>query len=168
MHVLGRSDASRYGRRRILGPGADPVTGQSARWGLTRVEAPSLGRPGVTRSPAVTRTAYPSLSLVRSRLVAARVLGASRSLHIKASPYCSCNKGGSRLSLMKPQKTRDVLRYLKSIGWVRLRGGQGSHEIWGLPDGSIRAVIPAGHREISAGVLTQLKRAGVDVPVQWQ
>jgi len=25
MHVLGRSDASRYGRRRILGPGADPV-----------------------------------------------------------------------------------------------------------------------------------------------
>ena len=62
---------------------------------------------------------------------------------------------------MKPQKTRDVLRYLKSIGWVRLRGGQGSHEIWGLPDGSIRAVIPAG-------VLTQLKRAGVDVPTQWQ
>lgn len=70
--------------------------------------------------------------------------------------------------MMKPQKTRDVLRYLKSIGWVRLRGGQGSHEIWGLPDGSIRAVIPAGHREISAGVLTQLKRAGVDVPTQWQ
>lgn len=75
MHVLGRSDASRHGRRRILGPGADPVTGQSARWGLTRVEAPSLGRPGATRSPAVTRTAYPSLSLVRSRLGAARVLG---------------------------------------------------------------------------------------------
>ena len=70
--------------------------------------------------------------------------------------------------MMKPQKTRDVLRYLKGIGWVRLRGGQGSHEIWGLPDGSIRAVIPAGHREISAGVLMQLKRAGVDVPTQWQ
>ena len=51
---------------------------------------------------------------------------------------------------------------------MRLRGGQGSHEIWGLPDGSIRAVIPAGHREISAGVLMQLKRAGVDVPTQWQ
>ena len=50
---------------------------------------------------------------------------------------------------MEPRKTRDVLRYLKSIGWVRLRGGQGSHEI-------------------SAGVLTQLKRAGVDVPAQWQ
>lgn len=69
---------------------------------------------------------------------------------------------------MEPRKTQDVLRYPKGIGWVRLRGGQGSHEIWGLPDGSIRAVIPAGHREISAGVLTQLKRAGVDVPVQWQ
>ena len=166
MHVLGRSDASRHGRRRILGPGADPVTGQSARWGLTRVEAPSLGRPGATRSPAVTRTV--SRALAPWRCSGVGVMGASRSLHIKASPYCSCNKGGSRLSLMKPQKTRDVLRYLKSIGWVRLRGGQGSHEIWGLPDGSIRAVIPAGHREISAGVLMQLKRAGVDVPTQWQ
>ena len=62
MHVLGRSDASRHGRRRVLGPGADPVTGQSARWGLTRVEAPSLGRPGVTRSPAVTRTVSRALA----------------------------------------------------------------------------------------------------------
>ena len=75
MHVLGRSDASRHGRRRILGPGADPVTGQSARWGLTRVEAPSFGEVGRDPSPAVTRTAYPSLSLVRSRLGAARVVG---------------------------------------------------------------------------------------------
>lgn len=37
---------------------------------------------------------------------------------------------------MKPQKTKDVLKYLESLGWVLLRDGQGSHEVWGLPDGS--------------------------------
>ncbi|MGM7671438.1 type II toxin-antitoxin system HicA family toxin [Microbacterium sp. A93] len=69
---------------------------------------------------------------------------------------------------MKAQKTRDVLKYLRSIGWVFLRDGQGSHEIWGLPDESVKAAIPVGHREVSAGVLRQIKNAGVNLPRDWQ
>jgi predicted RNA binding protein YcfA (HicA-like mRNA interferase family) len=69
---------------------------------------------------------------------------------------------------MKAQKTRDVLKHLKSLGWVFLRDGQGSHEIWGLPDESVKATIPAGHREVSPGVLRQIKNAGVKLPREWQ
>lgn len=68
---------------------------------------------------------------------------------------------------MKAQKTKDVIKYLKSLGWVFLRDGQGSHEIWGLPDGSVKASIPAGHREVSVGVLRQIKNAGVEFPREW-
>ncbi|MDR1151259.1 MAG: type II toxin-antitoxin system HicA family toxin [Bifidobacteriaceae bacterium] len=69
---------------------------------------------------------------------------------------------------MKPQRTRDVLDYLKSIGWVFLRDGQGSHELWGLPDGSMKASIPAGHREVSPGVLRQIEKAGARLPREWR
>lgn len=70
---------------------------------------------------------------------------------------------------MKAQKTRDVLKYLKGLGWVYLRDGQGSHEIWGLPDESVKASIPAGHREVSPGVLNQItKYQGVKWPREWR
>lgn len=69
---------------------------------------------------------------------------------------------------MKAQKTRDVLKHLKSLGWVFLRDGQGSHEIWGLPDESVKATIPTGHREVSPGVLRQIKNAGAELPREWQ
>ena len=70
---------------------------------------------------------------------------------------------------MKAQKTRDVLKYLKGLGWVYLRDGKGSHELWGLPDESVKASIPAGHREVSAGVLAQIERnAGVEWPREWR
>ncbi|MEZ3162193.1 type II toxin-antitoxin system HicA family toxin [Microbacterium sp. BWT-B31] len=69
---------------------------------------------------------------------------------------------------MKAQKTRDVIKHLKSIGWVYLRDGQGSHEIWGLPDESKKATVPAGHREVSAGVLRQIEKAGAELPREWK
>ena len=70
---------------------------------------------------------------------------------------------------MKAQKTRDVLKYLKGLGWVYLRDGQGSHEIWGLPDESEKASIPVGHREVSPGVLRQIERnPGVQWPREWR
>ncbi|WP_206447611.1 type II toxin-antitoxin system HicA family toxin [Agrococcus sp. KRD186] len=69
---------------------------------------------------------------------------------------------------MKPQKTRDVLRHLRAIGWVRLRDGRGSHEIWGRPDGSVKFAVPVGHREVSAGVLSQLTATGIEVPREWR
>lgn len=62
--------------------------------------------------------------------------------------------------------------FLRSIGWVFLRSGQGSHEIWGLPDESVKASIPAGHGEVSAGVLRQVERqiekAGEKLPREWR
>ena len=69
---------------------------------------------------------------------------------------------------MKAQRTRDVLKHLKSIGWVYLRDGQGSHELWGLPDESQKASIPGGHKEVSAGVLRQIERAGATLPQAWK
>ena len=69
---------------------------------------------------------------------------------------------------MKAQKTRDVLKLLRGLGWVCLRDGQGSHELWGLPDGSAKASIPTGHREVSAGVLRQIQNAGVELPREWR
>lgn len=69
---------------------------------------------------------------------------------------------------MRAQKTRVVLQHLRSIGWVYLRDGRGSHELWGLPDGSQKAVVPAGHREVSAGVLRMLEKAGATLPDSWK
>lgn len=69
---------------------------------------------------------------------------------------------------MRAQKTRTVLKHLRRRGWIRLRDGSGSHEIWGLPDGSKRASIPTGHREVSAGVLRQIERAGALLPREWK
>ena len=73
-----------------------------------------------------------------------------------------------RRILTRAQKTRDVLNHLRSIGWVHLQDGQGSHELWGLPDGSKKAVVPAGHREVSAGVLRQIQKAGAELPESWK
>lgn len=69
---------------------------------------------------------------------------------------------------MKAQKTRDVLKHLKSIGWVFLRDGQGSHELWGLPDESQKASVPTGHRQVSVGVLRQIEKAGATLPQAWK
>ena len=81
----------------------------------------------------------------------------------------SCPRGKTGLDWIsvKAQKTKTVLRYLQSLGWVMLRDGQGSHEIWGLPDESVKASIPVGHREVSPGVLRQIKNAGVTLPREW-
>lgn len=46
---------------------------------------------------------------------------------------------------MKSQKTRTVIAYLRARGWVRLRRGRGSHDLWGLPDETIKATIPTGN-----------------------
>ena len=80
----------------------------------------------------------------------------------------ACRARGVFSILTRAQKTRDVLNHLRSIGWVYLRDGQGSHELWGLPDGSKKAVVPAGHREVSVGVLRQIQKAGAELPDSWK
>ena len=67
----------------------------------------------------------------------------------------------------KPQKYLDVVSFLRSQGWVLLRRGKGSHEIWGLPDESVKETIPR-HAEVSAGVIRQLGKKILDVPREWR
>ncbi len=67
----------------------------------------------------------------------------------------------------KPQKYRDVIKALKANGWVLLRDGKGSHELWGLPDESQKASIPR-HGEVSAGIVGQLIRKLDQAPQNWR
>jgi predicted RNA binding protein YcfA (HicA-like mRNA interferase family) len=67
----------------------------------------------------------------------------------------------------KPQKYRDVVKILRSQGWILLRQGKGSHELWGKPDESIKESIPK-HGEVSAGVIGQLIKKLPTVPSNWK
>ena len=67
-----------------------------------------------------------------------------------------------------PQKYRDVTRFLRDQGWVLLRTGKGSHQIWGDPDDSTRKISVPAHGEVSAGVVGQIVKAFPDVPQGWR
>jgi predicted RNA binding protein YcfA (HicA-like mRNA interferase family) len=67
----------------------------------------------------------------------------------------------------KPQKYRDVTKFLRSRGWVFLRQGKGSHEIWGPEDGHMSISIPA-HKEVSSGVVKEIINAFQDAPQSWK
>lgn len=67
----------------------------------------------------------------------------------------------------KPQKYRDVVKFLKSQGWVFLRQAKGSHEMWGLPDGSVKESIPK-HGEVTAGIVGQLMKKLPTYPSEWR
>lgn len=67
----------------------------------------------------------------------------------------------------RPQKYRDVIKVLKGNGWVFLRQGKGSHELWGLPDESQAHAIPH-HQEVSAGVVGGLIKKLSVVPQSWR
>jgi predicted RNA binding protein YcfA (HicA-like mRNA interferase family) len=67
----------------------------------------------------------------------------------------------------RPQKYRDVIRVLKENGWVMLRDGKGSHELWGRPDESVKESIPR-HGEVSAGIVGQLMKKLTKVPPGWR
>lgn len=69
---------------------------------------------------------------------------------------------------MKTQKTKAVKKFLKSQGWQFIRNAKGSHEIWGDPDAGAYVSIPAGHGEVSPGVLRQVERLLPNVPKEWK
>lgn len=66
----------------------------------------------------------------------------------------------------RPQKYRDVVRFLRSQGWVELRQ-KGSHVVWDNPNGPGRIVV-AAHGEVSAGVVKQLLDLFPDAPQAWR
>lgn len=59
------------------------------------------------------------------------------------------------------------MKFLRSQGWVLLRQGKGSHELWGLPDESVKEII-AHHAEVSAGVIGQLIKKLPEAPREWR
>jgi predicted RNA binding protein YcfA (HicA-like mRNA interferase family) len=67
----------------------------------------------------------------------------------------------------RPQKYRDVIKVVKANGWVFLRDAKGSHELWGLPDESVKESIPR-HGEVSAGVVGQLMKKLPNTPEGWR
>ncbi|MFD1200390.1 type II toxin-antitoxin system HicA family toxin [Leucobacter albus] len=67
----------------------------------------------------------------------------------------------------RPQKYRDVIRFLRSKGWVLLRQGKGAHELWGHPSGTPHLSVPR-HREISAGIVKQITDVFPDAPQAWR
>ena len=77
---------------------------------------------------------------------------------------------GYRMLMPRPQKYRDVVRVLRANGWVLLRSGKGSHELWGLPGGSVYEAV-SNHgpgAEISAGVIGKLIRKLPQTPRSWR
>ncbi|QCV95981.1 type II toxin-antitoxin system HicA family toxin [Acidipropionibacterium acidipropionici] len=67
----------------------------------------------------------------------------------------------------KPQKYRDVVRFLRAQGWVLFRQAKGSHEIWSDPATGSKLSIP-NHREVSAGIVAQIIREIPGTPKSWR
>jgi predicted RNA binding protein YcfA (HicA-like mRNA interferase family) len=67
----------------------------------------------------------------------------------------------------KPQKYRDVTKFLRSQGWILIRPGKGSHQVWGTADGTMTISIP-GHKEVSAQVVKQIIDAFPNTPSSWK
>ena len=114
----------------------------------------------VHRLGAVARMWSPLRTLALIATVLARV-----ERNVKR-PLSYVTRGGA-IQCVKPQKTRDVLRELRSQGWRRLRDAKGSHEIWVNAGGTAKVPVPAGHREISPGVVQMLERKGLEIPKEW-
>lgn len=68
--------------------------------------------------------------------------------------------------MTKPQKYRDVARFLRSQGW-ELKRQRGSHEIWGPVDGTQTLPVVQHRGEVSPGVVRQLQAVFPGTPDSW-
>lgn len=68
--------------------------------------------------------------------------------------------------MTKPQKYRDVARFLRQQEWSHART-RGSHEVWVSADGSMQIVIAAHHGEVSSGIVRQLQQVFPETPKNW-
>ncbi|HEY0260394.1 MAG TPA: type II toxin-antitoxin system HicA family toxin [Lacisediminihabitans sp.] len=68
--------------------------------------------------------------------------------------------------MTKPQRYRDVTKFLKSKGWVFKRQ-RGSHEIWGPEETNQIFSLVAHKGEVSPGVIRQLQELFPDTPHEW-
>lgn len=67
----------------------------------------------------------------------------------------------------KPQKYRDVIKFLRDHGWYLARHGKGSHEIWKNPTNTSTISIPRD-THVSAGIIKQLTTIFSDTPSSWK
>lgn len=68
--------------------------------------------------------------------------------------------------MTKPQKYRDVTKFLRKKGWI-LKRQTGSHEFWG-PENSRQTFPLVAHQgEVSPGVVRQLRHLFDDAPREW-
>ncbi|MBD8101468.1 type II toxin-antitoxin system HicA family toxin [Plantibacter sp. CFBP 8775] len=68
--------------------------------------------------------------------------------------------------MTKPQKYRDVSRFLRARGWVHIRT-RGSHRIWSSEDGMMKISIPVHGDTVKAGIVRQVQVAFTDTPSSW-
>ena len=68
--------------------------------------------------------------------------------------------------MTKPQKYRDVARFLAKQGW-ELKRQRGSHEMWGPQDGNQTFPVVQHRGEVSSGVVRQLQQIFTNTPKDW-
>ncbi|MFB2580945.1 type II toxin-antitoxin system HicA family toxin [Herbiconiux sp. P15] len=68
--------------------------------------------------------------------------------------------------MTKPQKYRDVTKFLRSKGW-KFKRQKGSHEIWGPSDSGMTFPLVAHKGEVSPGVVRQIQQIFPDAPREW-
>lgn len=68
--------------------------------------------------------------------------------------------------MTKPQKYREVVKFLRRHGW-ELKRQRGSHEIWGPADGSQIVALVQHKGQVSPGVVRQIQAVFPDAPENW-
>ena len=68
--------------------------------------------------------------------------------------------------MTKPQKYRDVARFLRSKGWELARV-RGSHQIWQPKNQGTSIVVATHSGMVSAGIVRQIQAAFDDSPDSW-
>ncbi|KJQ52618.1 type II toxin-antitoxin system HicA family toxin [Microbacterium sp. SA39] len=68
--------------------------------------------------------------------------------------------------MTKPQKYRDVSRFLRSQGWENTRT-RGSHHIWQSEDRTQTVSIPVHGDSVKAGIVRQVQTAFPNTPNNW-
>lgn len=68
--------------------------------------------------------------------------------------------------MTKPQKYRDVSRFLRSQGWDHTRT-KGSHRIWQSADRTQVLSIPVHGGTVKAGIVRQVQAAFLTTPDNW-
>lgn len=68
--------------------------------------------------------------------------------------------------MTRPQKYRDVSRFLRAQGWENTRT-RGSHHIWQSPDRTQLLSIPVHGDTVKAAIVRQVQIAFPNAPESW-